>query len=150
MKKRLVAVLALSGLGMGISSYLTLVDLSASHLYCVQGFSCSEVLASVYSRIAGVPISLLGLLMYLALFGIALVCLRSPAFSNILLVGGFALSLAGTIFSAYLTFGVEAVILGKFCNWCLVSAATVTGIAALSLSLVRCPYSEGASGIGRR
>ncbi len=138
MRKRLLAVLALSGLGIGISGYLSLVDLTTVPLYCPGGSAgCTEVLSSMYARIGGVPIAALGLTMYLGLFGMALVCLRSadPAFSS--LAGIFALSLVGVIFSGYLTFFVEAVILRQFCNWCLVSAGTVTAIASLSFSLVR-------------
>jgi uncharacterized membrane protein len=136
-KKRLISVLILSAVGIGISGYLTLVDMFGTNLYCVEGFSCSEVLASVYSRILGVPISLLGLLMYFALLTIVLTCLFFRISNYILLVGGLALSLAGTLFSAYLTFIVEAMILGKFCFWCLTSAVTITAIAVLFISMVR-------------
>jgi uncharacterized membrane protein len=54
--------------GMGAAGYLTYTHLANQAIVCGESLGCDIVAQSVYSQIAGVPIALLGLLAYIALF----------------------------------------------------------------------------------
>ena len=54
-------------LGAGISGYLAYVKLSATQAVCLGLGECEAVQNSPYSVILGIPISILGLLTYLAI-----------------------------------------------------------------------------------
>ncbi len=121
--------LALAGLslaGAGLSAYLWQAKVGATELVCGPMGDCVTVNASAFSEVMGVPVALLGMLMYLTLAAVLVTVWRRPdtIFANI----GFALALAGALFSLYLT-GVEAFVLGAYCVWCLTSWILITVIA---------------------
>ena len=87
---------------------------------------CVTVNASAFSEVLGIPIALLGMLMYLSLVVILVVVWRRP--ETTLSTYGFALALAGALFSLYLT-GIEAFVIGAYCVWCLTSWVLITVIA---------------------
>ncbi|MFS8582110.1 MAG: vitamin K epoxide reductase family protein [Limnochordales bacterium] len=120
--------LPLAGLslgGAGLSAYLWQAKVGGTELICGPLGDCVTVNASVFSEVMGVPVALLGMLMYLALAGVLLVVWRRP--DSGLANYGFALALAGTLFSLYLT-GLEAFVIGAYCVWCLTSWILITGI----------------------
>ena len=47
--------------GLGVASYLTYVHYSGISPLCTRGGSCLKVQTSVYSKLAGVPVALMGL-----------------------------------------------------------------------------------------
>ena len=132
MKYRMTAVL-LSLVGALISTYLFLFKLGlVGRLVCGTG-ECEQVQFSKYSHIAGVDVSLLGLLGYGAIFLISLASLQ-PRWAGerwpVRLMTLFAAG--GVALSAWLT-GVEIFILHAICRWCVGSATIITLTFIVSL-----------------
>jgi uncharacterized membrane protein len=126
---RLSAVsLVLALAGTGVAAYLTSVHYDDKLLLCGVG-DCETVQHSRYAEIAGVPIALLGLLMYLAILALVLLRWRRPNLYPTASMIGFAVALAGTIYAAYLTY-VEIWVLDAICQWCVTSAILTLAILA--------------------
>ncbi len=106
--------------GLLISAYLTYVKFSDAAVVCTDSgaINCDVVQNSVWSRLAGIDIALLGLLAWLLLGALLTMETRSNALRahGPLLV--FGLSLFGFLFSLWLIY-VQAGILAAFCLWCL-------------------------------
>ncbi len=133
----LMYVLALAGIA--ISSYLAWSHLNSQEIACGQSQGCSIVDQSKYAEIiiGNIPISVLGLLSYLAIF--VLLILRGhvqPKWDLYVPLAVFGISLSGVLFSAYLTYMELFVILGV-CKWCVSSAVVMTAIFALSIFELR-------------
>jgi len=114
----LAALVALIGLGDSI--YLTVEHYKNEIPPCsiVQG--CELVLTSPYAEVYGVPLSLLGALAYFAAFSLALL----TAFGNRSLWKVYGLQvILMSLFTAWLTY-LQAYVIGAFCQFCLLSAAT--------------------------
>ncbi|MBI2873495.1 MAG: vitamin K epoxide reductase family protein [Firmicutes bacterium] len=123
----------LSFIGITATVYLGWQRLSGSAFWCLGGEGCGAVNASPYAELNGIPLVFLGLSVYLVLFILAVVSLRlRPAIPLVLPLAIFGFSLAGTLFSLYLTW-IEGVILRAWCAWCLVSAGTIFGIFIINL-----------------
>lgn len=95
-------------------------------------FDCDVVNRSSYSKIAGVPVALVGMLLYLLLLGLA-IFQKEKAETPALI---FFLSASGLAFSLYLTY-VEAELLRTWCILCLSSLLSIGLIAGLSALRVR-------------
>lgn len=135
-----LAIIALALLGMGVSAYLA-YEHYCGPIVCI-GYGCAIVNQSIYCRIFGVPLSVLGLLNYSLIAGLGVASLRAKnPLSNWLHLGIFGLSLSGTIFSAYLTY-LEFAVIRAFCTWCVISAVTMTAIFVLSALKLTPPVSE--------
>src|SRR5688572_30287181 len=92
-------LLALSGVGMALTAYLTWTALSgAAPQGCAAGGGCDVVLSSRWATLLGLPTSLWGLLGYAALAGIAFVRPAKKQWSYALTVAFF-----GVCYSLYLT-----------------------------------------------
>ncbi len=114
----LAALVALVGLVDSI--YLTVEHYKNEIPPCsiVQG--CELVLTSPYAEIYGVPLSLLGALAYFAAFSLALL----TAFGNRTMWKLYGIQVVLMfIFTAWLTY-LQAYVIGAFCQFCLLSAAT--------------------------
>jgi uncharacterized membrane protein len=114
----LAALVALVGLGDSI--YLTVEHYRNEIPPCnvVQG--CEAVLTSAYAEIYGVPLSLLGAAAYFIAFSLALL----TAFGNRALWKAYGIQVVlMAIFTAWLTY-LQAYVIGAFCQFCLLSAAT--------------------------
>jgi uncharacterized membrane protein len=91
--------------------------------------------------IYGIPVSLLGLLAYLAIAGILLLEPRWEPAEKQGPLAVFGLSLAGVGFSAYLTY-IEYYVIFAVCPFCIASAILITVVFILAIiRLVRQPYS---------
>lgn len=124
----LVAVLC--ALGALVSAYLLAADfVLGSAEFCLTGEGCDAVRGSRYSRVGGVPVSLLGVLGYAAMAAIAVSRLGRRTRWSLL----FWLSAAAVGFSAYLTY-LELFIIEALCSWCLASAAIAVGVFLLAAS----------------
>lgn len=95
-------------------------------------FDCDVVNRSAYSKIADIPVALVGLLTYLLMMGLALFQKEKAETPALLLFIGCA----GLTFSLYLTY-IEAEVLRAWCILCLTSLATITLISLLSGLRVR-------------
>ncbi|MBN9392803.1 MAG: vitamin K epoxide reductase family protein [Chloroflexi bacterium] len=128
---------ALTVIGIGISGYLSWAHLTYTPIICTADLSCDTVNRSAYAYFPptwGIPVSYLGLVAYLALFG--LIIWRMRVARQAVLVGGngllsrvdlglFVATLLGLIFSAYLT-AMELFVIHAVCWWCVGSATVIT------------------------
>ena len=125
------AALACCVLGLGIAGYLTYVHYAGVSPVCEIAHGCQKVQASRWSRVAGVPVALLGLIGYAAVLGALLV----PGEAGLSAAAGVAVVGAG--FSAYLTYR-EVFTLHAICIWCAASAGAMAALAILGVArLVR-------------
>ena len=122
------ACLGLSALGLLVAGYLTYVHYAELEPICAGGSGgCAVVQASEQSKLAGVPVALLGLGAYLAIVAATLI----PGGAARAL--GALTALVGFGFSAYLT--VESVtVIDATCQWCLASLAVITLLAATTVA----------------
>jgi uncharacterized membrane protein len=130
-----VAVLSL--IGTLVSAYLTLYKLGyLGSIQCGAG-GCEVVQASEYSMLFGLPVALWGMGTYLILLGVALLGLQPRwVAERWIALALFGLSAFGVAFSAYLTY-LSGVVIGAFCQWCLVSAVTITLTFAFTIPGLR-------------
>jgi uncharacterized membrane protein len=125
-----VAILVLAAAGAGIAGYLLYERWTGGAPVCGTG-GCEIVQHSKYSKIAGVPVALLGLLAYVAIFATAL------SRSELAKAAGAAIALGGLVFAVYLIY-VQAALIDAFCQWCLASDVVIALLAFVtSLRLLR-------------
>lgn len=135
-----VAVAALALVGIGVASYLVYVHYAGISPICLAGGGgCEKVQSSRYAEFVGVPVALIGLIGYVAIFASSLV----PGDAGRML--GALLGLGAFGFSAYLTY-LELVEIDAICQWCVGSAVISTLIAILTcVRMVRGPDREEVS-----
>ena len=128
-------------LGAADSLYLLIYKLTSNNLMCLGSGGCSTINSSRYSEIYGIPVSLLGLLAYLAIVVVHALepRLKLAEEHGPLLV--FGISLVGVLYSAYLTY-LELYVIHAICPFCVVSAILITIIFVLAIiRLVKQPLS---------
>jgi uncharacterized membrane protein len=115
-----VAIAFVATLGIGVATYIAVVEGGGSAPACFAGGGgCETVAESSYSHIAGINIAVFGIIGYVAL-------LASAFFVNDLArFGGFAVALGGFGFSIYLTY-LELFKIEAICQWCVASAVLMT------------------------
>jgi uncharacterized membrane protein len=118
--------LALALAGIVVAGYLSVAAFNTDALVCVVG-DCGTVQESAYAKIAGVPIALLGLGMYLAVAGLVTLRWTRPELGEWATFGAFALVLTGTLYYAYLTY-IEIWVLEAICQWCVISSLFTLGL----------------------
>jgi len=140
-----LTMIVIATIGLGIATYLTYVHYSGEAPLCsLKGNPCSEVQKSQYSKLAGVPVALIGLIGYLVILGSLLV--RESETSRFATV---VFTLVGFGFSLYLTYR-EVFTLEKICEWCVSSAVVVTILTLLAVwRFLRGDPQAGKEGGGR-
>ena len=119
-------LLAVSGLGIALTAYLSWAALSGGAVQgCSAGGGCDAVLSSRWATLLGLPTSLWGLLGYAALAAIAFVRRADTHWSYAWTVAFF-----GVCYSVYLTV-VSLTILGSACPYCLTSLTLMSATLAL-------------------
>ena len=113
---------ALSLAGVGFPGVLTYVHYAGLHPICEISHGCETVQTSRYSRLAGAPGALIGLISYILVF----VSLRLPG--ERALLAGYSLTLVAFAFSVYLTYR-EIFTIHAICSWCVSSAIVFTLLA---------------------
>ena len=103
-------------LGLALASYLVYVHYSGTPPACTAGDACLKVQTSIYSKIAGVPVALIGLIGYV---GIVL-SLLVPDRDEVRLAT-LVMTVIGVCFSGYLTYR-EIFTLKTICEECATSA----------------------------
>jgi uncharacterized membrane protein len=114
--------------GMAIAGYLTWVHYDEAALVCVAGGGCETVQQSSYAELAGVPVALLGLLGYAAIF--ALVLWDTPNAR----LGAAALAVVGLAFSVYLIV-LQLFVIDALCVWCLANDVLIAPALAVLTAL---------------
>ena len=130
-RSRLLLLLALGGLSInGLLLWWKLADPAAAIAGCGGGGGCNEVLSSRGSQVFGLPVTVLGVFIYL-LLGWAI--FRSKPF-----IAAFCYAaIAG---SAVWLIIVQALLLHHFCRWCM--AAHAVGILLAVLGWTAHPWDE--------
>jgi uncharacterized membrane protein len=116
-------------IGTLVSAYLTWVHYSGSLALCIGVGGCEAVQTSRYSTLGPVPVALVGLAGFVAILVVAVAHARGAAWS---LTPLFALSLAATLYVAYLSY-IEVFVLGAVCPWCVAVAVCSVVVFALAL-----------------
>ncbi len=121
-------MVGLATIGLGVASYLTYVHYSGAIPLCGKnGGSCLTVQTSVWSKVAGIPVPVLGLVGYISI----LVSLLIPQ-SETTRFATAAFTVIGFAFSAYLTYR-ELFSIHAICEWCVSSAVIMTILMCLAL-----------------
>jgi uncharacterized membrane protein len=124
----LAAVLALVGLVDAI--YLTINHLTGQSVQCTVTTGCEEVLTSAYATVGGYPLAAFGALAYFAAFSLATLALFGYMVARRLLFYTVAAMLTISLYLLY----VQAFVLGKWCQYCLLSAAVTVCLAGVVLT----------------
>jgi uncharacterized membrane protein len=123
---RLIMTL-LTLVGLGVASYLTYIHYAGINPVCTLGGSCLKVQTSVYSKLAGVPVALMGLIGYVAIMA----SLLAPE-NETTRFATVVFTVLGFGFSAYLTYR-ELFSIHAICEWCVSSAAIMTVLTCLAI-----------------
>lgn len=113
----IAAILSLVGLADAL--YLTAQHLTGHSVQCTVTSGCDEVLTSAYATVGGYPLAAFGAAAYFAAFSLATLALFGYTVARKLL---FYLVTLMLLVSLYLIY-VQAFVLGKWCQYCLLSAA---------------------------
>ena len=120
-----LAAIVLAAIGLCVAAYLTYIHYEGIKPVCGLGGNCEKVQSSEWSKLAGIPVALLGLLAYAAILA-TLFVEREEA-----LVAGALFALAGFGFSAYLTYR-ELFSIDAICPWCVASAVIMSLLAVVT------------------
>lgn len=129
MKRLSIVSLVLATVGAAISGYLTYVHFNIDALVCAGG-GCEIVQQSQYSEIMGIPVALMGLLMFLTVVALIVVRDRLAEYAYLANAGIMVLLVSSLIYFGYLTY-LEANVIHAWCQWCV-----ATSIVALILFIV--------------
>ena len=124
-----IAVLAVGGIiisSISLQHHYTTSESSFCNIS--ETLNCDLVNRSVYSKILGIPVALVGILGYLALLALATIYRDDPRTPKVLL-GASGLGLS---FALYLTY-IEGFVLAVWCILCLISLFLIFDIAVLSV-----------------
>lgn len=135
--------LALTVLGLLVAGYMAITELSGSEMVCPGALGedaaeneviidCEGVQNSVYAKLLGIPIAIIGIGGYLAIGAVWLLKDRVAIFTDFGHLLVFGMALFGFLYSAYLTY-IEFFVIYKLCTWCLSSAALMTGIFLIAI-----------------
>lgn len=124
--RRVMLVLAVVGLG--VATYLTVIHYAGINPACTAGQSCVKVQTSEWSKLAGIPVALLGLIGYIGIVGTLLAPDREET-----RLATLGLTLIGFGFSAYLTYR-ELFSIHAICEWCVSSAVIMTILLGLAIT----------------
>lgn len=120
-------MLGLTVLGLGVATYLTIAHYTGGTTICPLHGGCETVQHSIYSKLVGVPVALIGLIGYVLILASLLV----PQ-SETSRLATMALTVPGFAFSAYLTYR-ELFSIDAICPWCVSSAVIMTILVCLSI-----------------
>ena len=121
------AVVALGGLVDSV--YLTLHHLTSEPVPCSIIAGCETVLTSKYAEVGGIPLAAFGAAAYFIAFALAIL----SAFGNRPTWKLFGVQVViMAVFTGWLLY-LQAVVIGAFCQFCLISALTTFGMLAIFL-----------------
>jgi uncharacterized membrane protein len=126
------ASVTLTLLGAADAIYLLIYKLSGDNRLCLGSGGCHDVNFSRYSEIFDIPVSLIGLLGYLAILAILLAERRMKIASEHGPLAIFGMAVVGVAYSAYLTY-VELHVIQAVCPFCVASAVIFLLIFILAI-----------------
>lgn len=112
------AIVALVGIADAV--YLTVHHYNADPVPCGAAFDCEMVLNSQYAEIAGIPLAVFGAVAYFIAFSLAI--LATFGDRRMWKLFGVQVTLMAC-FAGWLIY-LQAAVIGAFCQFCLISAAT--------------------------
>jgi uncharacterized membrane protein len=112
--------------------YLLIYKLTGNVRMCLGNGGCHDVNFSPYSEIYGIPISVFGLVAYLAILCILVLERRLNIAYEYGPLAIFGISLVGVAFSVYLTY-LELYIIHAVCPFCVISAILITLLFILAI-----------------
>jgi uncharacterized membrane protein len=116
----------LAAFGIAVAAYIAIAEADGGAPACFAGGEgCQKVAASSHSELLGIGVATIGIVGYALLLAAAL--LRGDGAR----MGGFLLGLVGFGYSVYLTY-LELFVIEAVCQWCLLSAALMTALFAVS------------------
>ncbi|MFN8616824.1 MAG: vitamin K epoxide reductase family protein [Dehalococcoidia bacterium] len=123
-------LLAVALCGVAVAGYLAWENSRGESGVCTIVHGCSTVQQSKYGKLAGMPVSIPGLGLYLLIAAAAIVWLTNlrGLRQYAILVGAFG-SLFGFLLSVFLTY-LEAYVIDAWCIYCIVSASLLTALVA--------------------
>jgi len=119
-----VALAVVAVAGIAVSGYLTYVHYRPEALICTSHGGCETVQQSSYAELAGIPVALLGLIVWCAV--LVLVAWDSEQARTA--VAAIALGAAG--FAVYLV-TLQAFVIDAWCIWCLVNDLVLVPLLAI-------------------
>jgi uncharacterized membrane protein len=129
-ERRLRAAIALVALaGAAVAAYLVYTRYTHTLIACTTG-GCETVQHSKYAKLAGVPVAVLGLAAYLAVFATALSSRVEAA------AIGAAIAIGGLAFAIYLIV-IQVAVIDAICQWCLASDAILAVLTVLCCERLR-------------
>ena len=134
-------MLGLAFAGLGVATCLTVIHYAGINPACTAGQACIKVQTSQWSKLAGVPVALLGLLGYIGILGTLLAPDREET-----RLATLGLTVIGFGFSAYLTYR-ELFSIHAVCEWCASSAVILTVLVVLAITryLIGTPIEDHSS-----
>ena len=112
--------------------YLLIFKLTGNSQMCLGNGGCHDVNFSPYSEIYGIPVSIFGLLAYLAILGILFLEARVKIIKENGPLVNFGIGLVGVAFSIYLTY-LEIYVIHAICPFSVASAILITLIFILAI-----------------
>jgi len=116
----------LATLGIGVATYIAIVEAGGGAPACLAGGGgCETVASSSYSHLLGINIAVFGVAGYVLILAAAL--LRGDGAR----MAGFVLALGGFGYSVFLTY-LELFKIEAICQWCVASAVLMTLLFGLN------------------
>lgn len=110
------------------STYLAYVKIAKAPIYCTPGLGdCDVVNASRWSTLFGIPLGMYGVIGFGLILLVTLFAGKIKGITPYTDLILFGISIAGFLFSLYLTM-IEIIMLKTVCQWCLLSAMAMTVI----------------------
>lgn len=111
-----IVLAVLDFIGLLVAGYLSVVEAFGGIPVCGPIKGCEEVALSEYARIGGVPVAFFGVLLSVALLGLALAWWKTDIYG--LLLAHYGLSLIGVLFDGYFLY-LQVFVIGAVCIWCV-------------------------------
>lgn len=140
MYRKLLIVLA--SIGLLDSLYLTWLKFSDEVAACYGVGDCSAVNSSPFSEIGGIPIAAFGAAAYLTMLLILVFKERLDFLDDAGAMLVLGISLAGLLYSAYLTY-IELFVIFAICPYCVLSAIVLLLMFIVSVMYWRQEWAAG-------
>jgi uncharacterized membrane protein len=124
--------IALAVVGLVVASYLVYIKFDPNSLLCTGVGDCTSVNTSLYSELMGIPVAAFGAAAFAFLLAVLLLETRSGFAREWGPLLVFGAALAGTLYSAYLTY-IELFVIDAICPYCVTSAIAMTLIFVVSI-----------------